>query len=157
MTDQMNGQVLLPGLAGVTALPAADTPRHCRQPGCGNELPAATGRGAPRVFCSPACSRKWHNDNRLAAATTAPRQAAADSGPLAGLTQLLAQAAELAGAAAAQLAGADPGRVTAALAAADAARRPPPGPGRDRRGPGPGSGGRPGSTGSHHGDVRRPR
>jgi SWI/SNF-related matrix-associated actin-dependent regulator 1 of chromatin subfamily A len=121
MTDQMNGQVLLPGPAGVAA-PPADTPRRCKQPGCGNELPAATGRGAPRVFCSPACSRKWHNDNRLAAA---PRQqrAAADGGPLAGLQQLLTQAAELAGAAAAQLADADPGRVTAALAAADAARR----------------------------------
>lgn len=123
MTDQMNGQILLPGPAGATAPPAAGTPRRCKQPGCGSELPAATGRGAPRVFCSPACSRKWHNDNRLAAASAGPRPAAADGGPLAGLTQLLAQAAELAGAAAAQLAGADPGRVTAALAAADAARR----------------------------------
>ena len=123
MTDQMNGQILLPGPAGVAAPPAADTPRRCKQPGCGNELPATTGRGAPRVFCSPACSRRWHNDNRLAAATAGPRQAAADGGPLAGLQQLLAQAAELARAAAAQLAAADPGRVTAALAAADAARR----------------------------------
>lgn len=121
MTDQNNGQILLPGPAGVAAPPAADTPRRCKRPGCGAELPA-TGRGAPRVFCSPACSRTWHNGNRLAAAP-GPRQAAADSGPLAGLQQLLAQAAELAGAAAAQLADADPGRVTTALAAADAARR----------------------------------
>ena len=51
------------------------------------------------------------------------QQAAAAGGPLAGLQQLLAQAADLAGAAAAQLAAADPGRVTATLAAADAARR----------------------------------
>ena len=123
MTDQMNGQMPLPGPAGVAAPPAADRPRRCKQPGCGAELPAATGRGAPRVFCSPACSRKWHNDNRLAAATSGPLQAAAADGPLAGLQQLLAQAAELAGAAAAQLAAADPGRVAAALAAADAARR----------------------------------
>ena len=123
MTDQMNGQILLPGPAGVAAPPAADTPRCCKQPGCGTELPAATGRGAPRVFCSPACSRKWHNGNRLAADGPGQQRAAADGGPLAGLQQLLAQAAELAGAAAAQLADADPGRVTAALAAADAARR----------------------------------
>jgi hypothetical protein len=123
MTDQMNGQILLPGPAGDAAPPAADAPRRCKQPGCGSELPAAAGRGAPRVFCSPACSRKWHNDNRLGAGAAGPPQAAADSGPLAGLQQLLARAAELAGAAAAQLADADPGRVTAALAAADAARR----------------------------------
>jgi hypothetical protein len=120
MTDQMNGQMPLPGPMGVAAPPAADGPRRCKQPGCGAELPAAAGRGAPRLFCSPACSRKWHNDSRLAGA--GPRQAAAPGGPLAGLTQLLAQAADLASAAAAELAAADPGRVTAALAAADAAR-----------------------------------
>src|SRR5262245_28481248 len=111
MTDQMNGQMPLPGPAGL-APPAADGPRRCKQPGCGAELPAAAGRGAPRLFCSAACSRKWHNDNRLTAAAPGQQQAAADSGPLAGLKQLLAQAAELAAA--------DPGRVTAALAAADA-------------------------------------
>src|SRR5512138_24633 len=119
MTDQMNGQMP----AGVAAQPAADAPRRCKQPGCGAELPAATGRGAPRLFCSPACSRKWHNDNRLAASTAGQQQPAAPGGPLDGLTRLLAQAAQLAGAAAAQLAAADPGRVAAALAAADAARR----------------------------------
>src|SRR5205807_10592368 len=90
MTDQMNGQILLPGPAGVAAPPAADTPRRCKQPGCGTELPAATGRGAPRVFCSPACSRKWHNGSRLADGPGQQR-AAADGGPLAGLQQLLAQ------------------------------------------------------------------
>jgi hypothetical protein len=121
MTDQVNGQIPVPGLAGVAAPPAADGPRHCKQPGCGIELPAAAGRGAPRLFCGPACSRKWHNDSRAAGA--GPGQAAAAGGAMTGLRQLLAQAAELAGTAAAQLAAADPGRVTAALAAADAARR----------------------------------
>ena len=129
MTDQishqMPGQALLPGpLTGQPPSPAAG-PRRCKQPGCGTELPAATGRGAPRLFCSPACSRKWHNDNRSAAAGDQQATALADpsdGGPLAGLHQLLTQAAGLASAAAAQLAAADPGKVTAALAAADAAR-----------------------------------
>ena len=55
--------------------------------------------------------------------------------PGGGLHQLLSQAAELAGAAAAQLAAAYPGRVTAARP--PNARRPPPGPGRDRCRPRP--------------------
>jgi hypothetical protein len=120
MTDQVNGQIPVPGLAGVAAPPLTDDPRRCKQPGCGIELPAAAGRGAPRLFCSPACSRKWHNGSRAGAAGQ-PQTAA--SGALAGLQQLLAQAAGLTGAAAAELAAADPGRVSAALAAADAARR----------------------------------
>ena len=107
MTSHMPDQIPLPGpLNG--APPGADSARRCKQPGCGAQLPAATGRGAPRLFCSPACSRKWHNDNRLTADAAGQQQAAA--GPLAGLQQLLTQAAELAGAAAAQLAAADPGR-----------------------------------------------
>ena len=131
MTDQishqMPGQALPPGpLTGQPPSPAAGL-RRCKQPGCGAELPAAAGRGAPRLFCSPACSRKWHNDNRSAAGAATGQQAAAltgpaDGGPLAGLHQLLTQAAGLVSAAAAQLAAADPGKVTAALAAADAAR-----------------------------------
>ena len=122
MTSQIPDQMPLPGPP--RAAPPRDGARHCKQPGCGAELPAATGRGAPRLFCSPACSRKWHNDSRLSASPPAAgQQAAAAAGPLAGLHQLLTQAAELVGAAAAQLAAADPGRVTATLAAADAARR----------------------------------
>ena len=122
MTSQIPDQMPLPAPPAAAA-PAPDGARHCKQPGCGAELPAATGRGAPRLFCSPACSRKWHNENRLAPAAAGQQQAPAAGGPLAGLQQLLAQAADLAGAAAAQLAAADPGRVTATLAAADAARR----------------------------------
>jgi hypothetical protein len=119
MTSQMTDQSPLPD--ALTAPPGA---RRCKQPGCDSELPAAAGRGAPRLFCSPECSRKWHNDHRAAAG----RQAAADpgpvaGGPLAGLHQLLTQAAGLVADAAAQLAAADPGQVTAALAAADADRR----------------------------------
>ena len=127
MTDQISGQALLPGpLTGQPPAPAAG-PHRCKQPGCGNDLPAATGRGAPRLFCGPACSRKWHNDNRSPAGAAGGQQGTVpacppDGGPLAGLHQLLAQAAGLAGAAAAQLAAADPGKVTAILAAADAAR-----------------------------------
>src|SRR6266496_251688 len=117
MTSQIPDQIPLPGP------PATDGARRCKQAGCGAELPAATGRGAPRLFCSPACSRKWHNDSRVSASPPAAgQQAAAAAGPLAGLHQLLTQAAELAAGAGAQLAAADPGRVTATLAAADAAR-----------------------------------
>src|SRR6266536_4366325 len=123
MTSQIPDQIPLPGPLGGAAPPAADGARRCKQPGCGAQLPVTTGRGAPRLFCSPACSRKWHNDNRLTAEAAGQQQAAAGGGPLAGLQQLLTQAAELAGAAAAQLAAADPGRVSATLATADAARR----------------------------------
>jgi len=49
-------------------------------------------RGAPRLFCSPACSRKWHNDHRPAAGQQAADPGPAPGGPLAGLHQLLAQA-----------------------------------------------------------------
>jgi hypothetical protein len=123
MTSQIPDQMPLPVPVNGTE-PAASDARRCKQPGCGTGLPAATGRGAPRLFCSPACSRKWHNDHRPAAG----QQDAGDpgpvpGGPLAGLHQLLAQAASLVTGAAAELAAADPGRVTAALAAADAARR----------------------------------
>ena len=87
----MNGQVpLLPGPPGVAAPPGADGPRRCKQPGCGTELPAAAGRGAPRLFCSPACSRKWHNDSRLAGA--GPQQAAAAGGAMGGLSSCSALA-----------------------------------------------------------------
>ncbi|MGH3124081.1 MAG: hypothetical protein ACRDND_24105, partial [Streptosporangiaceae bacterium] len=79
----------------------ADAPRHCRQPGCGTELPAPGGRGAPRQFCSTACSRKWHKDSSRPAG---PGPGAAPGGTLAALQQLLAQAAEMAGTAAAELA-----------------------------------------------------
>src|SRR5208337_672620 len=122
MTSQIPDQMPLPGPLNEAVLPAADGARRCKQPGCGTELPAATGRGAPRLFCSPACSRKWHNDSRLAPGAAGQQQAAAAAGPLAGLRQLLTQAAELASAAAAELAAADPGRVAATLDAADTAR-----------------------------------
>ena len=107
MTSQIPDQIPLPGPLNGAAPPDADGARRCKQPGCGAQLPAATGRGAPRLFCSPACSRKWHNDNRLAPGAAGQQQAAPAGGPLAGLQQLLTQAAELAGAAAAQLAAAD--------------------------------------------------
>src|SRR6266568_296259 len=124
MTSQIPDQMPQPGPLEQAAPPASDGARRCKQPGCGAGLPAATGRGAPRVFCSPACSRKWHNDSRVSASPpAAAQQAAVAAGPLAGLHQLLTQAAGLVAGAAAQLAAADPGRVTATLAAADAARR----------------------------------
>src|SRR5580700_7413707 len=101
MTSQMTDQSLLPGPLAGTAAPDAPGARHCKQPGCGSELPAAAGRGAPRLFCSPACSRKWHNENRPAPGAAGTQQAPPAAGPLAGLQQLLAQAADLASAAAA--------------------------------------------------------
>ena len=123
MTSQIPGQMPQPGPLEQAAPPAADGARRCKQPGCGTELPAATGRGAPRLFCSPACSRKWHNDSRLAPGAAGSSRPPCCGRPAGLREQLLAQAAELADAAAAQLAAADPGRVTATLAAADAARR----------------------------------
>ena len=123
MTSQIPDQMPQPGPLEQAAPPAPDGARRCKQPGCGAELPAATGRGAPRLFCGPACSRKWHNENRLAPGAARQQQAPAAGGPLAGLQQLLAQAANLVADAGAQLTAADPGRVAAALAAADAARR----------------------------------
>ncbi|MGH3236834.1 MAG: hypothetical protein ACRDOH_26985, partial [Streptosporangiaceae bacterium] len=117
----MNG---MNGITDQVRPPGTDGPRLCRQPGCGTELPAPGGRGAPRQFCSSVCSRKWHKDSSSSRpAGAAPGQDTAPGGVLAGLQQLLAQAAELAGTAAAELAAADPGRVSAALAAADAAAR----------------------------------
>jgi hypothetical protein len=77
MTSQIPDQMPLPGPLSESAPPAAGGARRCKQPGCGTELPAATGRGAPRQFCGPACSRKWHNDHRPAGG----QQAAADPGP----------------------------------------------------------------------------
>ena len=92
MTSQIPDQMPQPGPPG-QATPAADGARRCKQPGCGAELPAATGRGAPRLFCGPACSRQWHNDNRQSASPpSAGQPATTPSGPLAGLHQLLAQA-----------------------------------------------------------------
>jgi hypothetical protein len=123
MTSQIPDQMPQPAPPAGAAL-AADGARRCKQPGCGAELPAATGRGAPRLFCGPACSRQWHNDSRQSAGpSSAGQPATAPAGPLAGLHQLLTQAAGLVADAGAQLTAADPGRVAAALAAADAARR----------------------------------
>jgi len=56
MTSQIPDQMPLPA-PPAGAAPASDGARRCKQPGCGTELPATTGRGAPRLFCGPACSR----------------------------------------------------------------------------------------------------
>ena len=76
MTSQIPDQMPLSGPPAGAAPPAADGARRCKQPGCVAELPAATGRGAPRLFCSPACSRKWHNDSRQSASPSAAGQPA---------------------------------------------------------------------------------
>ena len=148
MTSQIPDQMPLPGP------PATDGARHCKQPGCGAELPAATGRGAPRLFCSPACSRKWHNDSRVSPSppppASRPPQPAARCRP--------APAAHP---------GRRPGRRRRRPAgrrrprpghrhAGRSRRRPPPGPGRNRRRPRPGRRSRPGRTGRHRSDARRP-
>src|SRR6266568_2548531 len=122
MTSQIPDQMPQPGPLEQAAPPASDGARRCKQPGCGAGLPAATGRGAPRVFCSPACSRKWHNDSRVSASPpAAAQQAAVAAGPLAGLHQLLTQAAGLVAGALAQAAGAVQAE-QAATAAMHAAR-----------------------------------
>ena len=68
--------------------------RGCKRPGCGNPVPVS-GRGRTRVFCSDACSRRFHNAARPAGGdggAVAPGQAA---DPLVALDALIRQAGSL--------------------------------------------------------------
>ena len=94
----------------------------CVRAGCGRPLLAGE-RGRSRRFCSEECRRRHYNAQRGKPATAAQ---VPDNGPgaeLAKLSQLLTEASQLAAAAAARVAGSDPGRVAATLAEAEAARR----------------------------------
>jgi hypothetical protein len=93
----------------------------CKRPGCGNIMPAQD-RGRARVFCSDECTRRFHNDARVLAAT-APLPADPAADPLAALDAVIRQAVVLARAARDQAAGLDPARVRAQIADAEAARR----------------------------------
>lgn len=96
------------------------TTRTCKRPGCGNPIPAGTGRGRSRVFCSDDCARRYHSDARTPAAGLAA--AGADPDPLAAIEGLLRQASVLIKAACSDAEGLDPAHVRAEIADAEAAR-----------------------------------
>ncbi|MGH3288467.1 MAG: hypothetical protein ACRDPD_27930, partial [Streptosporangiaceae bacterium] len=108
---------VMPAGAGV---PAGDGDGRCKRAGCGRPLPPGE-RGRSRQFCSDECRIRHYNAMRGQAA--APPPADGPEASLSRLAQLLTEASRLAAAASAQVAAADPGRVAAVLAEADAARR----------------------------------
>ena len=61
--------------SGGTAMGGEPGQRGCKHPGCGNPVPVS-GRDRTRVFCSDACSRRFHNAARSAGGdgeTVSPR------------------------------------------------------------------------------------
>lgn len=95
---------------------------HCKRAGCGRPLPPG-GRGRSREFCSDECRIRHYNAMRgQAAVVTLPPTGGPEAG-LARLVQLLTESSRLAAAVSAQVAEAEPGRVAAVLAEAEAARR----------------------------------
>ena len=102
------------------SVPAGDG--LCGRAGCGRPLPAGE-RGRSRRFCSDECRRRHYNAMRGRPAPTAQVPEDGPGAALGKLSQLLAEASRLAVAASAQVAEADPGRVAAVLAEAEAARR----------------------------------
>ena len=121
MTSQITARARCPARLPGRRRPVRQVRAVASSPDAAANCPCCPARRTSLVL-RPACSRKWHNDHRPAAEQrrAGPGPAA---GPLAALHQLLTDAASLVAGAAAELAAADPGRVTAALAAADAARR----------------------------------
>ena len=93
----------------------------CGRAGCGRPLQAGE-RGRSRRFCSDECRRRHYNALRGRPAPAPVSETAAETA-LGKLTQLLAEASQLAVTASAQLAESDPRRVAAVLAEAEAARR----------------------------------
>src|SRR5215469_1404744 len=116
------------GMTTTTAAPAdagmaeGDGDGRCKRAGCGRPLPPGE-RGRSRQFCSDGCRIRHYNAQRGQAAVPAPPPADGPQAALGKLAQLLTEASRLASAACAQVAAADPGRVAAVLAEAEAARR----------------------------------
>ena len=94
----------------------------CKRAGCGRPLPPGE-RGRSRQFCSDQCRIRHYNAQRGQPAVAPLPPADGPQAALGKLSQLLAEASRLAAAASAQIAAADPGRVAAVLAEAEAARR----------------------------------
>jgi len=107
----------------ITAVPVVGRGNgHCKRAGCGKPLPPG-GRGRSREFCSDECRIRHYNAMRgQAAAATLPPMSGPEAG-LARLAQMLTESSRLATAVSAQVAEAEPGRVAAVLAEAEAARR----------------------------------
>jgi predicted nucleic acid-binding Zn-ribbon protein len=95
---------------------------HCKRAGCGRPLPPGE-RGRARQFCSDDCRNRHYNAMRGKASAVAPPPTDGPEAGLARLMQLLTESSRLAAAVSAQVAEANPGRVAAVLAEADAARR----------------------------------
>lgn len=107
----------VPAITGVPVVGRGDG--HCKRAGCGKPLPPG-GRGRSREFCSDECRIRHYNAMRGQAAVATPPPT---GGPEAGLAQLLTESSRLAAAVSAQVTEAEPGRVAAVLAEAEAARR----------------------------------
>jgi len=110
----------VPAITGVPVVGRGDG--HCKRAGCGRPLPPV-GRGRSREFCSDECRTRHYNAMRSQATAVVPPPAGGPEEGLARLTQLLAESSRLAAAVSTQVAQADPGRVAAMLAEAEAARR----------------------------------
>ena len=95
---------------------------RCKRPGCGRPLPPGE-RGRSRQFCGDECRIRHYNARRGHPAAALPPPADGPQAALGRLMQLIAEASGLAAAVSAQVAAADPGRVAAVLAEAEAARR----------------------------------
>ena len=95
---------------------------RCKRPECGRPVPPGE-RGRSRQFCGDDCRIRHYNAMRGQVPAAAPPPADGPEAGLGRLAQLLAEASRLACAVSAQVAEADPGRVAAVLAEAEAARR----------------------------------
>lgn len=114
----MTTTTVMPDGAGV---PAGGSSGHCKRAGCGRPLPPGE-RGRARQFCSDDCRTRHYNAMRSKASAVAPPTDGPEA-ELARLAQLLTESSQLAAAVSTQIAAANPGRVAAVLAEADAARR----------------------------------
>jgi chromosome segregation ATPase len=112
----MTTTTVMPDGAGA---PAGGSGGHCKRAGCGRPLPPGE-RGRARQFCSDDCRTRHYNAMRSKASAVAPPTDGPEA-ELARLAQLLTESSQLAAAVSAQIAAANPGRVAAVLAEADAA------------------------------------
>jgi len=90
-TDLVTESALPSGGAG---LGGETGQRGCKRPGCGNVVPVS-GRGRARVFCSDACSRRFHNAARSAGGEGGALSSGQAADPLVALDALVRQAGAL--------------------------------------------------------------
>ena len=110
----------MPAITGAPVVGRGDG--HCKRAGCGKPLPPG-GRGRSREFCSDECRIRHYNAMRGQTAVATPPPTGGPEAGLARLAQLLTESSRLVVAVSAQVAEAEPGRVAAVLAEAEAARR----------------------------------